>query len=324
VTTIRTEGKVNDNTTLIDIGLFGAKGTGAVYLVQAGKSCLIDCGTKAEAPRIAKVLKKLDAFPPDIVLITHAHYDHCQGVPVLRRMAGEMQKDIQVIASERSLPLLEDQSFNRAFYEDREYENIHDVNTVREGDKIDLDGLKLRVIDVPGHCKDHIAALDEKNKNLFVGDAIGYNVGDNATLPAFMPPFWHEDAFRASIEKLRTVDYETLCLGHFGYVYGDEAKDILDEAISTNDLWWGVLASADESGKLDDISYLVEEIVRAAQVEFPHIELVSPKLKYGLKMMNAWRRLTRRAQLTAAEFLLKEVMTWLVTGYKMTTQTRAP
>ncbi|MFX1602139.1 MAG: MBL fold metallo-hydrolase [Promethearchaeota archaeon] len=320
MTTIRAEGKVNDNTTLIDIGLFGAKGTGAVYLVQAGKSCLIDCGTKAEAPHIAKTLKQLNAFPPDIVLITHAHYDHCQGVPVLRNLASEMQKDIQVVASERALPLLEDQSFNRAFYEDREYENIYDVTTVKEGEGIDLEGLTLSIIDVPGHCIDHIAALDEKNKNLFIGDAIGYKVGDSAALPAFMPPFWDETAFRATIEKLHKVEYETICLGHFGYVYGSEAKDILDESIATHNLWWGVLASADENGKLDDISYLVQEIVKAAGVEFPHIELVSPKLKYGLKLMNGWRRLRRKAPLTAAEFLLKEVMTWLVTSYKITTQ----
>jgi len=48
---------------LIDFCLSGFKGGGAVYLVDAGKTCLIDCGTKAEAPRIIKTLKELNAFP---------------------------------------------------------------------------------------------------------------------------------------------------------------------------------------------------------------------------------------------------------------------
>jgi glyoxylase-like metal-dependent hydrolase (beta-lactamase superfamily II) len=227
---------------------------------------------------------------------------------------------MEVIASERALPLLEDQSFNNVFNEEGQYESIRDVTAVKEGDTIDLEGITLRIIDVPGHCKDHIAVLDEKNKNLFVGDAIGYKVGDSAAIPAFMPPFWDEDAFRTSIDKLRSTDYDSLCLGHFGYVYESEAKELLDEAISTNELWWNVLATADDAGKLDDIDYLTSTIADEARIVFPHFELVSPKLKYGLKMMNVWRRLTRKAPLTAAEFLAKEVVTWLIKSYRITTQ----
>ena len=37
--------KINDHTTLIDYGLLGIKRVGAVFLVQAGKSCLIDTYT---------------------------------------------------------------------------------------------------------------------------------------------------------------------------------------------------------------------------------------------------------------------------------------
>ncbi|MHA1950656.1 MAG: hypothetical protein ACW99G_18030 [Candidatus Thorarchaeota archaeon] len=36
MTAIRETGKVNENTTLIDFGMSGAAGSGAVYLVEAG------------------------------------------------------------------------------------------------------------------------------------------------------------------------------------------------------------------------------------------------------------------------------------------------
>ncbi|MFX1416977.1 MAG: hypothetical protein ACFFC0_09190 [Promethearchaeota archaeon] len=49
--------------------------------------------------------------------------------------------------------------------------------------------------------------------------------------------------------------------------------------------------------------------------------MAGPKLKYGLKLMNGWRRLRRKTPLTAAEFLLKEVLTWLAARYRITTQT---
>ena len=45
---IRMPGPINENTTLIDIGMFNAFGITAVYLVRGEKKCLIDGGTHAE------------------------------------------------------------------------------------------------------------------------------------------------------------------------------------------------------------------------------------------------------------------------------------
>ena len=42
MTAIRETGKINENPMLIDFGMSGAARTGAVYLIEAGKSCLID------------------------------------------------------------------------------------------------------------------------------------------------------------------------------------------------------------------------------------------------------------------------------------------
>lgn len=87
MTAIREPRKINDNTTLIDYGYEGVVRIGAVYLVEARKKCLIDSGSKEGASRIVKTLKELDAFPPDYVILTHSHYDHSQGIPVMRKKA---------------------------------------------------------------------------------------------------------------------------------------------------------------------------------------------------------------------------------------------
>ena len=48
---------------------------------------LIDSGSRKEAKNLIKVLKTIGVFPPDIIIVTHAHYDHAQGIPILRREA---------------------------------------------------------------------------------------------------------------------------------------------------------------------------------------------------------------------------------------------
>jgi glyoxylase-like metal-dependent hydrolase (beta-lactamase superfamily II) len=71
MTAIRKTGKINENTFLIDIGMMGVAGVTAVYFIADDKKCLIDGGTKGEAFRIINFLKAQNAFPPDVIIITH-------------------------------------------------------------------------------------------------------------------------------------------------------------------------------------------------------------------------------------------------------------
>ena len=97
-------------------------GTTAVYLIKGEKKCLIDGGTRNAASRIIKTLNNLNAFPPDIIILTHSHWDHTQAIPILRKKAAMEQKHIKVMASEAAIPLLEDQSFNKVYDEKENYE----------------------------------------------------------------------------------------------------------------------------------------------------------------------------------------------------------
>jgi glyoxylase-like metal-dependent hydrolase (beta-lactamase superfamily II) len=155
--------------------MFGVSGSTAIYLIEDEKKCLIDDGTQTEAKRIINMLKERNVFPPEIVIVTHSHYDHTQAIPAMRKEAAKQGKTIDVMASETAIPLLEDQSYNDVF-ESGPYKNIRDVTPVKEGDSIDIGQTTLKIFEVPGHHKDHIAILDEMNKNIFVGDSIGYKV----------------------------------------------------------------------------------------------------------------------------------------------------
>ncbi|MFX1390084.1 MAG: MBL fold metallo-hydrolase [Promethearchaeota archaeon] len=259
MTAIREEGKINDDTTLIDIKMFAVPKITAIYLIESGKKCLIDAGTHTEARKILRQLKELGIFPPDIIVITHSHWDHCQAIPFLCQRAKKEGKEIEIYASEKAIPNLRDQSYNEVFGTGP-FNNIEeDIIPLKEGDKIDLNGIILKIFDTPGHMSDHITILDEKNKNLFVGDVLGDKVSDEVFVPPFMPPYWDNDAYLKTIKKLKEINYNTISLAHFGCVQGDEAKNILDESVNNCVKWWGIFEENIE--KINDVQYIIDDIL---------------------------------------------------------------
>ncbi len=280
MTAIRETGKINEDTTLLDINMMGVPGVTAMYLIESGKKCIIDGGTGTESRKIIRQLKDLNFFPPDMIIVTHSHWDHTQAIPLIMKRAEKEGKKVEVLASADAVPNLKDQSFNDIFGVGP-FNNIEtDVTTLKEGDTVDLEGITLEIFDVPGHINDHIAILDTKNKNIFLGDAIGDKVTDNIFIPTFMPPYWDKDEFLASNEKLKKIDFNTICIAHFGYIYGDEAKTILDEAISVYEKWWNLYE--ENVDKLDDMDYMTNKILDQNLIPKDILSLFPEMLVHGV------------------------------------------
>ena len=310
---IRQPGKINANTTLIDIGMLDVRGLTAVYLIQGARKCLIDGGTRKEAPRLVKMLSELDAFPPDLIIVTHPHWDHAQGIPWLRQEAARQGKKIEVLASTEAIPLLADASFNDVFG-GGPYDSIRDVTAIREGDSIDLGGIALRIYNIPGHCRGHVAILDEKNGNVFVGDAIGDKVSDALFIPPFMPPTWDPDAFLSSVNKLRQLPYESLCLAHFGCIQGSEAKSILDEALDTCNTWWRWCES--NADRLSDTNYLLQAMRKEINPGIPVLKPMTLRLSLLLGLVTAAATVMGRKTAVIDKLALGDALKWLATGYR--------
>lgn len=63
----------------IQVGTFEVNCT---ILSQDGGACIVDPG--ADSPRIAELLAK-GGLKPELILLTHAHFDHIGGIPDLQR-----------------------------------------------------------------------------------------------------------------------------------------------------------------------------------------------------------------------------------------------
>ena len=309
--------RVNEHTSLIDFELYGIREAGAVYLVRAGKTCLIDAGTRAEAKVIIRKLDAIGAFPPELLVLTHSHFDHTQGLPVLCREARKRGRKIAVLASGRAIPHLSDQSWNEVFDDKHPYEDLIGVTPLADGQVLDLDGLALEVIDLAGHCADDIGLYDPGNKTLFVGDALGTRIQNVVTIPPFMPPFWDPDGFRRAVDRLRRIDYERICLAHFGPLEGDEARRFVEDAIPTYETWWNLFRRADQEGRLDDVGYLKEALSVEAGIVLPDLELSKASMRVMLGLVNTFKRVLGQEPVQVAEVQMEAIVGWLAQGYRI-------
>ncbi len=133
-----------------------------MYLITGGRrALLIDTGMGGGDLR-GYVEALTHGLPLDVI-ITHGHPDH------IARM-GQFQADCNVYLPHADLPLVE--LFIGQFGYDIDLERIQDL---REGDVFDLGDRSFRAYCVPGHSPGCMALLDEGNRLLIAGDAVGSN-----------------------------------------------------------------------------------------------------------------------------------------------------
>ena len=219
---INSEGKFNENSYLIDGQLFRLTGVMAIYVIENnGMRMMIDTSSEIAARKIVKKLKEFGLFPIHKLLLTHSHWDHVQGVGKLKKLIG----DFEVLASENAIDDLKNPERMSEPYEVT-VNPVENVIPLKEGAIIDLNGLKLEVINVFGHSLDCIAIFDKKNKNIFLGEPIHHKWDHDTIIPNFMPPDFNETELIKTIEKLRKMreNLNLISLSHFG-VWTDEDLD---------------------------------------------------------------------------------------------------
>ena len=271
-------GKFNNNSWLIDAVYKNTEGElikngHAAYLIktEGGKNCLINPGSRSGARSIYKKVELLKAWPLDYIIITHSHWDHTQGVVFFRKLTEEEKiSPIKVIASEKAILYLNNQSYNQCFVHEEifsEYLDIPDVIPVKDKEKITLrDDFVLEIIETPGHMEDHISVYDKQNKTIFVGDTPGVHWYLDLFVCNANSIYWKEKDYLASMKKLKNLDLDCLCIAHFGVFTGDDISLFLDKSVSMYYEWMEVFDQ--NRNKLDDIPFLLDELWKTTYKDF--------------------------------------------------------
>jgi glyoxylase-like metal-dependent hydrolase (beta-lactamase superfamily II) len=177
------------------------------------------------------------------LLILHSHFDHCGIGPFFkRRLPG-----LRIMGSRRSQELYRKEKVIQ-FIRDRNREMIQflkmekeaaELNldfdqmavdeVVGEGDSIDLgEGVQVRIIEMPGHSSCSIAAYVPSLRALFPSDAGGIPGEGEEIFPSGNEDFI---LYQKSLEKLRPIDVEVVCLARNGAFLGQEAKEYVSRSV---------------------------------------------------------------------------------------------
>ena len=137
--------------------------------------------------------------------------------------------EIEVLASEKAVANLRNPSkMNTDF--GYVVDPIENVTPLKNGDIVDLNGLKLEILNFFGHTQDSIAILDRKNRNIFVGDAIIDKFDHETFIPEFVPPDFNESEYLKTLGYLKSLekDLNSISLAHYGVWKGKDFHNIVN------------------------------------------------------------------------------------------------
>ena len=222
-------------------GLWGWQSTANVYLLVDEVLTLVDAGLPGNLEGIARYVASLGRSLEELryILITHSHPDHTGGAPALRERTGAQilahpwdvlsSKDGDSVAylgifgaSPLSLPFL-----RRVLVD----------GLLRDGDELPVLG-GLRVHHTPGHTPGSVCFELVQLGVLFSGDLVLEHQGVLGKNYAF--PGSDLEAYQASLDRIASLEYETLCPGHGQPVQANAAQRMrnLVQAPGFYDLTW--------------------------------------------------------------------------------------
>ena len=114
-----------------------------VYNEETKQAVIVDPGDAADV--IREECRKLE-LSPELILLTHGHFDHIMAAEELRKEWG-----IKICACEKELEVLRDSKKNLMMdYYRKDYTLEPDL-TVCDGETFEAAGVTWKVIETPGH-----------------------------------------------------------------------------------------------------------------------------------------------------------------------------
>jgi glyoxylase-like metal-dependent hydrolase (beta-lactamase superfamily II) len=162
-------------------------------------------------------------------------------VPFFKRRHPE----VEVYASERGWEILQMEKailtineFSRNVAKRLEKEEVYStydlewgkdvsVEIIREGNRIDLGGLEVSILETPGHSSCCIAAYVPRLKALFPTDGGGIPFDETIVTSGNS----NYTKYQQSLERLKDLEVDYYCADHYGYVIGEEARKFISKSI---------------------------------------------------------------------------------------------
>ncbi len=224
---------------LIDLNFLGYPLAIAAYLLDNGEeSALVEVGPTSTLENLLSHVQALGVPMERIrhLIVTHIHLDHAGALGTLMQRLPEATAYVHPIGAPHLIdPSRLLSSAGRLYGEmmERLWGEVLPVpedrlRVVRDGERLEVAGHTLLVVDTPGHARHHHAYLDEASGTLFAGDVAGVRMpGTTYVRPPTPPPELDIEAWQESLKKLRAMPIRRLALTHFGF-FEDVARHLDD------------------------------------------------------------------------------------------------
>jgi glyoxylase-like metal-dependent hydrolase (beta-lactamase superfamily II) len=203
---------------------------------------LVDSGIDGTiGEHVTPALRELGRSPADItdVVVTHADVDHYGGNGELRRVAPQAR----IRSSAEDRPWIESWSMisrerygwyrgHRLDYDDGTWQWLEQAagpdtpldGTIADGETIDLGGIAVEIVALPGHSPGHVGVAHHDSGTLIMMDAVLerglYTTSDELISP---PPYGSVEAYQGTIKRLRSLRPARLGTSHYAPIDGDAA-----------------------------------------------------------------------------------------------------
>jgi len=279
---IRNPGKVRDRLWFLgreESGVYLLEGKDGFMIVSGGMSYIL--------PDLLRQFKEFGIDEEGItkLLILHAHFDHVGIVPFFKRRHPKLK----VYASGRGWEILQmgkaintinefSQTVTKRVGKEEVYSTLDldwrdDITgkTVCEGDRIDLGGLEVSILEIPGHSSCCIAAYVPEFKALFPTDGGGIPFDETIVTSGNS----NYTKYQQSLERLQGLEVEYYCADHYGYVTGEEAREFIPKTIEMARQQRARIEEAYRSTK--DVDLAAQKLISSFYNENPYYFL-SPEI----------------------------------------------
>jgi hydroxyacylglutathione hydrolase len=186
--------------------LEGRNGSSNAFLLLGKEKAVIDPGLKSNLERMEKGLKALNLSFDEIdwVFNTHAHVDHFGLDFAFKKAVKALHEE----AAER----LEEKDAGHACTDYFPGEECHYPSVekrLKDGEEVDLGGLRLKVYHTPGHSSGSLCLLEEREGILFSGDTVFKEAWGRTDLESS-----DKKALIDSLHKIARLKYRILAPGH--------------------------------------------------------------------------------------------------------------
>jgi hydroxyacylglutathione hydrolase len=197
------------------------------YFINGEKKILVDPGHYHLFDHVQDELSRLSLSPGDmdVVIITHGHPDHMEGVRIFQKT------DAVVAVSSAEMEFIK--TVAPHYGEALGISDFEPGILLQEGD-LKVGDINFEVIHAPGHSPGSICLYWPDKKTLFTGDVVFSQGIGRTDLPGGSGA-----ALKESIRRISRLDAEYLLTGHGDIVAGREAVKQNFKAIE--DFWFAYI-----------------------------------------------------------------------------------